>query len=56
MGLITWGDDRLLGIDSLDKQHKMRDAGYPGYTAHVREHVMLIAELKSSFAEALTQQ
>ncbi|TCK17177.1 hemerythrin [Thiogranum longum] len=108
MSLLTWSDDRLLGIDSLDDQHKtlvdcinklvtecrktetdgpgpsgeklkklarlfddlytttkahfsheeamMRDMAYPGYTAHAREHVMLIAELKTSFAKALTQQ
>lgn len=108
MGLITWSDNRLLGIDSLDNQHKalvacinrlaaecqknetdtpesdekkretltrlfdelyttakmhfsheeklMRDTGYPGYTAHAREHVMLIAELKDNFAKALKQE
>ena len=104
---ITWSDDRLLGIDSLDQQHRalvncinklvsechksgtgtpgstgekreklarlfdelyttakahfsyeeamMRDMDYPDYTAHAREHVMLIAELKNSFANALKQ-
>lgn len=104
---ITWSDDRLLGIDSLDQQHRtlvdcinklvtecrksgtdthgsagekreklarlfdelyttakahfsyeetmMRDMNYPGYAAHAREHVMLIAELKSSFANTLKQ-
>jgi len=31
----------------------MQKEAYPGYAAHAREHVMLLAELKSTFAERL---
>lgn len=33
----------------------MREEGYPSYPAHVREHVMLIAELKSTFDGSLRE-
>ena len=33
----------------------MLKAGYPGYKAHAREHAMLLAELKSTFAAKLRQ-
>jgi hemerythrin len=33
----------------------MRDEGYPSYAAHAREHVMLIAELKATFINGLTE-
>ena len=104
---ITWSDDWLLGIDTLDNQHKvladcinklvaeckqagtvtpesaeqrkarlaglfnelyttakrhfsleealMRHEGYPSYSAHAREHVMLIAELKATFVNSLKE-
>lgn len=31
----------------------MKKEAYPGYASHVREHAMLLAELKSTFAERL---
>ncbi len=102
-GIFKWRDEWLLGIPTLDEQHRvladclnrlvsecarlhgpdgdehdpvqkevlvqlmenlsertrrhfaveeemMQDAGYPGYASHQREHVMLLAELKSTFA------
>lgn len=33
----------------------MRRCGYPGYPSHAREHVMLLAELKSTFISALRE-
>jgi hemerythrin-like metal-binding protein len=33
----------------------MRHEGYPFYTAHAREHVMLIAELKATFVNSLKE-
>lgn len=35
------------------EEEMMLEAGYPGYALHQREHVMLLAELKSTFAARL---
>jgi hemerythrin len=107
-GFIKWRDEWLLGVATLDDQHKilaeclnrlvracscrdetgklndqqrsellrtllnelyektkehfdnegrlMRDEGYPDYASHAREHVMLLAELKSTFADRLNKE
>ena len=106
-GFIKWRDELLLGIETLDNQHRvladclnrlvqacscdgqpdaadkarkmkvleglteelysitkehfmaeeamMRNESYPGYASHAREHVMLLAELKSTFARKLRE-
>lgn len=33
----------------------MQERGYPGYASHLREHVMLLAELKSTFITKFEQ-
>ena len=38
-----------------DEEAIMLKEGYPGYGAHAREHAMLLAELKSTFAGKLEQ-
>lgn len=35
------------------EESTMKKAAYPGYASHVREHAMLLAELKSTFAGRL---
>ncbi len=38
-----------------DEEAMMLKQGYPGYKAHAREHTMLLAELKSTFAASFEQ-
>ncbi|MCO6411742.1 MAG: hemerythrin family protein [Thiogranum sp.] len=38
-----------------DEEALMAGTGYPGFTAHAREHAMLLGEFKSTFRERLDQ-